>query len=1150
MSNWKTSDALMSWLSNMKSSDARDTKVQPDWNDWLGEAKTPCDSIANTFAKTVQSRFEEARTLMRDTRTHKLVWLVAGPLSAAAIGRLSLSSSLPPLLGTVFAATSNSSTRTAIGYVAQLGSSILMMMSIKGLGSHATSKRGNIYGIAGVTTAVLSIMLTSWIGPTGAIANQLFSFLPVAVVGQFIGVYVARSVQMDQMPELVAGFHSLTGLAAVLVGIAAQLGHGDEMSIANMVETFIGVSVGAATFSGSIAAALKLNGKISGGPIGLSSRFAINTASGIKLALLLAGYIVTADPTGRVAALCGNTAVSLVLGTMLVLPIGGADIPIVISILNSLSGLATSATGFGMDNSMLVMTGALIASSGAILSETMCKGINRSLGSVLMGGFGVDGGVAVAPASAAAPAQEIFPISVPQLIGILQNAKKVLIIPGYGMAVARCQSGVYEIFSELQKRGIEVVFGIHPVAGRLPGHMNVILSEADVPYDVVKEMDEVNAEIESFDVAIVLGANDIVNPATASDPSSPIFGMPAIECWRVPKVVVMKRGMNTGYSGVDNPLFYLPNTNMLFGDAKDTVEGIHAEIGKSENSEWPNFGRKIGHDSTPSSELAVFLKPDLTRLPATVRKLGALANSGSDKDNRIPLSPKVVLKFRQAGFEVLVPSGLGTVCGWSDEDFSVHGARIVPNDKVIMEQCDLILKVSPLDDVQLKHTRPPEQGHEDQRQILVTSFPVSEAMVDTLLPPLTARRMTTFNLNLVPRISRAQSMDILSSMANLAGYKAVINAFAKIGKLSRSSVTAGGNIPAARVFVIGCGVSGLSAIATAHALGATVLATDVRPATKEQVESIGAQFVAVEDLGEVNENGGYAGEVSASFADRQRQLYEKYTSSSDIVITTAMVPGKPAPKLISAQMVKGMKPGSIVVDLAAPSGGNCELTKVDVVFTDEDSHVIIDGTANYASELAQLASELFSQNCFAFIDNLCAGKKDASNLKIDTEDVIVRQSLVVLDDQVMYPPPPLLRAAETAVKPTLLIKPISVNKALKNPNDDAILIAGAIALATLGMSTDHQTARLVGDFLLSAMIGHYTVSSVTPALHTPLISVTNAISGIIVVGGMLEIDGNPASPKSICALAAVLASVVNVSGGFAVTDRMLSMFRSQTSVEE
>jgi len=1159
--SWKTSNRILDWISGFKASDNSTKSTTPaSWNDWLGEVQIDQDDSSESMSTGPVSRFMESKLLSRDTRAHRLIWFSLAPASAIVVKHVSalltssaISSVGVPAIATVFAATSTQS--TPLGFIAQLGSSLLMMMSIKGLGSHETSKRGNIYGIAGVSAAVLTVVISNWTSSLG-IASQFYWFLPIAAVGQFIGITIAKSVQMDQMPELVASFHSLTGLAAVLVGIAGQLGSISPNSVAKMIETFLGVSVGAATFSGSIAAALKLHGVIPGGPIGLNSRLYINLISGAGLGLQLWGYMATSNPTWQVLALCGNTALSLVLGTMLVLPIGGADIPIVISLLNSLSGLATSATGFSLDNSLLVMSGALIASSGAILSEIMCKGINRSLGSVLMGGFGTDG--SVAPPQGSSEPQEIRSLSIDQMVQKLQSAKRVLIIPGYGMAVARCQSGVNEIFESLQKRQVHVVFGIHPVAGRLPGHMNVILSEAGVPYDVVEEMDEVNREIESFDVAIVLGANDIVNPATATDPSSPIYGMPAIECWKSKEVIVMKRSMNTGYSGVDNPLFYLSNTSMLFGDAKDTVEKLHLAISDSPDGSWMHMHGDTGSAGASVSSIASLnsgpIDPDLTKLPPSQRTIGALTSHGSEK--RIPISPKVVLKLRQLGFAVVIPAGIGlATCGWSDDVLLKHGARIVPTDRQVIEQSDIILSITPLTESQMKISRPPEGS--ERKQILITSFTISDEG-DLRLTQLSDRHLTTFNLNLVPRISRAQSMDIMSSMANLAGYKAVINAFHRLGKLSRSSVTAGGNIPAARVFVIGCGVAGLSAIATAHALGATVLATDVRLATKEQVESIGAKFVTVppatDEPAAGGEIGGYATQVSASFAERQKQLYNDYTASADIVITTAMVPGKPAPKLVSSEMVRKMKPGSIIVDLAAPSGGNCDLTIPDQTVTDSDSKVVIDGTCNYANELASLASELYSQNIFSFIENLCGKSKNVDGLlelsSIDLTDVIVRQSVVVLDGDVMYPPPRL----ETPPPPTVVSRPVTgtavatAGSPKSGLGDDVLLLAGAAALGTLGFTADMRTVRLVGDFVLSCVIGHFTVSSVTPALHTPLISVTNAISGIIVVGGMLEMGpGNILlSPQSMCAVTAVLASVVNVSGGFAVTDRMLSMFKRQS----
>jgi NAD(P) transhydrogenase len=623
--------------------------------------------------------------------------------------------------------------------------------------------------------------------------------------------------------------------------------------------------------------------------------------------------------------------------------------------------------------------------------------------------------------------------------------------------------------------------------------------------------------------------------------------MPAIECWRAKEVIVMKRSMNTGYSGVDNPLFYLGNTAMLFGDAKQTVDQLHVAIAETAMAEWPLAGSNSTASSQPklSEEEQLLSKIDFATLGST-KTIGGLKSTDVAKERRVPISPKVCLKLRQMGFAVLLSGGFGEDCGWSDATYERFGAKILSSETDVIQQSEVLLKVTPLTEEQLAIARPPEQV--EQKQILITSFAVNGGDKDPIIERLINKSnypLTAFNLNLVPRISRAQSMDILSSMANIAGYKATINAFYRIGKLSRSSVTAGGTIPAAKVFVIGCGVAGLSAVATAHALGATVLATDVRPATKEQVESIGAKFVEVPPDESVVERGGYAGEVSASFAERQKMLYRDYAAAADVVITTAMVPGKRSPMLLSAEMVRAMKPGSIVVDMAAPGGGNCELTVADQIITDDLSKVIIDGSCNYASELAQLSSELFSQNCLAFIENLCAVKGDASSLSVNVDDVIVRQSLIMQDGACMYPPPALPPTPPVETKKSVIPAAALPQQVEWKHSADAMLVAGAVALGALGLSADHRTVRLVGDFVLSSVIGYFTVSSVTPALHTPLISVTNAVSGIIVVGGMLEVDGT-LSAKSACALAAVLASMVNVSGGFAVTDRMLSMFKNST----
>jgi len=457
--------------------------------------------------------------------------------------------------------------------VAYVGATILFILSLGGLSSPESSRRGNLYGMVGMTIAVLATVF----GPHVTSAGYPW-IVAAMVVGAAIGLYAARVVKMTQMPELVALMHSLVGLAAVLVGFANYIDpaaaagfQGAEKTI-HELEIYIGVLIGAVTFSGSIIAFGKLSARISGKPVLLPARHWINLAGLLGVIWCGAWFIRAHGIDEGMKPLAIMTVIALLFGIHMVMAIGGADMPVVVSMLNSYSGWAAAATGFMLSNDLLIVTGALVGSSGAILSYIMCRAMNRNFVSVIAGGFGTEGGK---PAAAgAAPAGEVTPISAVETAELLRNAKHVIVVPGYGMAVAQAQHTVFEITRYLREKGVNVRFGIHPVAGRMPGHMNVLLAEAKVPYDIVMEMDEINADFPETDVAMVIGANDIVNPAAQEDPSSPIAGMPVLEVWQARTVVVMKRSMASGYAGVDNPLFYKDNTRMLFGDAKKMLDEV------------------------------------------------------------------------------------------------------------------------------------------------------------------------------------------------------------------------------------------------------------------------------------------------------------------------------------------------------------------------------------------------------------------------------------------------------------------------------------------------------------------------------------------------------------------------------------------------
>ena len=454
--------------------------------------------------------------------------------------------------------------------MAYLAASILFILALGGLSHQETARKGNYYGMSGMGIALLATI----IGIVSANYGLMFACI---LIGGIIGLILARKVEMTQMPELVAILHSLVGLAAVIVGFGTFLDHsiaftGVEKTIHD-VEIYLGILIGALTFSGSVVAYLKLSARIGGSPLLLPGRHFLN------LILLIVAFYYLIRFTGAegnyaLHCLMVMTTISLLFGIHMVMAIGGADMPVVVSMLNSYSGWAAAATGFMLSNDLLIVIGALVGSSGAILSYIMCRAMNRKFLSVIAGGFGSTSGSSGTAKGASGSADDVQPVDAETVANMLLASKKVMILPGYGMAVAQAQHSVFEMSRKLREAGVDVGFGIHPVAGRMPGHMNVLLAEARVPYDIVYEMEEINDDFPDVDVSIVIGANDIVNPAAKEVPDSPIAGMPVLEPWLGKTTVVLKRSMASGYAGVDNPLFYKENTQRLFGDAKTSIDDI------------------------------------------------------------------------------------------------------------------------------------------------------------------------------------------------------------------------------------------------------------------------------------------------------------------------------------------------------------------------------------------------------------------------------------------------------------------------------------------------------------------------------------------------------------------------------------------------
>ena len=449
--------------------------------------------------------------------------------------------------------------------IAYLISATLFVLSLKGLTHPSTARRGNTMGMAGMAIAIVATLLGAEIQSYGFILAGL-------VAGGLIGAVLAARVQMTAMPQLVAALHSFVGMAAVLVAVGTFLNRQAEgtLNAVLMGELSAGIVIGAITFTGSVIAFGKLQGLISGAPVRFAGQHALNAV----IAIVTIGFAVHFAMTGSELSLIAMTLLAFLLGLTLIIPIGGADMPVIVSMLNSYSGWAAAATGFTLHNNLLIIVGALVGFSGAILSYIMCKAMNRSIINVIFGGFGSESGGGEESAGAAAAEKGVKSASVEDAVYWMEDANRVIIVPGYGMAVAQAQHALKEMMELLEARDVEVKFAVHPVAGRMPGHMNVLLAEADIPYDHVLEMDEINPEFASTDVVLVVGANDVVNPAARTDQSSPIYGMPILDAGKAKNIYFLKRSMKPGYSGVDNLLFYQDNCSLVFGDAKDTIEGM------------------------------------------------------------------------------------------------------------------------------------------------------------------------------------------------------------------------------------------------------------------------------------------------------------------------------------------------------------------------------------------------------------------------------------------------------------------------------------------------------------------------------------------------------------------------------------------------
>jgi NAD(P) transhydrogenase alpha subunit len=1053
--------------------------------------------------------------------------------------------------------------------------------------------------------------------------------------GLILGLASALSVEMTGLPELVGAFNGLGGLAAALEGVALYLdpmatkfvrGAGgevyyneqtDAMLLVQAVALILSVVIGCMTFTGSCVAVLKLHGTIASKPRIPPFRWVITflmlTAIIVCSTLAFVGGDRTwNDRDDGLAMILTVAGVSSLWGILAVLAIGGGDMPVSISFLNSLSGFSTSAAGFMTVNKALVIAGAFVGCSGIILTLVMCNAMNRSIYHVLVGGFGDTGKPKTAASDKSEPEGHATEVTTEDVVDALTSSKNVIIVPGYGMAVAKAQHAVADMTSILRARGVRVRFAIHPVAGRLPGHMNVLLAEARVPYDIIFGMDEINPDFPQTDAVLVIGANDTVNPAAQTDPDSPIAGkesqssigdsgglffplhachffriyledqvmhhtslanipdcphltfmtgMPVLEVWKAKQTFVMKRSLNVGYAGVENPLFVKPNNAMYLGDAKKSVDALIDLLRTKTPSNLKTKAvadieeQKVHKTLDPVDKFVA----EIPMLQQDAFLTIGVTNETSVHEKRVALVPSGVKRLLKQGMLVLVETGAGSGAGFDDAAYEDAGAKIAPNAKAVHNSAEVIIKVAEI--------RCSEISNLHQGQTVISFVSPRTDAGKALMQSAATAGVNLLSVDAIPRISRAQSLDVLSSQAKIAGYRSVVEAMNVYQRFLNGEVTAAGKFDPCKVLVVGAGVAGLSAIATSVASGAIVRAFDTRLETKEQVESMGGEFLVLNfDDEEGGDDTGYAKTMSKEFYEKEMQMFREQAKECQIIITTAAIPGQRAPKLIMKDAVDNMQPGSVIVDLAGATGGNCELTEPGKVRI--YNQVTIIGVTDLISRMSWQASSMYSNNMSNLMEILCPKESGGTNgkrkLDINMEDKVIRGMTVVKDNVITWPPPedvnktkaPKLTKSDSEIwgddhnndignktkTPSIFSKRVFD---LTTVGELCGVVCSGVFFAIAAIYSHYFFVNMLLYFILSGFLGYYLILNVEPALFSPLMSTSNSLSGVVILGGMVQASLPNGSVSQILGCIAISVAAINVFGGFAVSYRMVLMFRTE-----
>jgi len=1060
------------------------------------------------------------------------------------------------------------------------------ILCLMGLAKVHTAKMGIMYGIFGMTCLIAGF----WADSTYTFDNGLWLIAASMAPGIIIGLISAVSVELTGLPELVGAYNGFGGLAAALeaVGLyfdpnAALYIRGgniagvksDEFLWVQAIAMILSIVIGMMTFTGSMVAVLKLHGTIASKPRIIPFRWIVTfvLVVGIVAASIFAFEYGQTWNDRDIGIICVMivTAFSGIYGIIAVMAIGGGDMPVSISFLNSLSGFSTSAAGFMLSNKALVVSGAFVGCSGIILTLVMCKAMNRTIANVIIGGWG-EGANKNTQQPGTKATGTVTRITSNDVIKMLTDAKSVIIVPGYGMAVAKAQFSLSQLASKLKKRGVNVRFAIHPVAGRLPGHMNVLLAEAHVPYDITYAMDDINGDFPNTDVTLCIGSNDTINPAAQTDPNSPIAGMPVLEVWKAKQSIVMKRSLRVGYAGVDNPLFGNPNNGMYLGDAKEKIEELNALLGDEDKFEShpkkvESLGGGVDIEEGDTNKIDKKIDDFHASIPLlqskTFVKVGVATEVGEDED-RVAIVPKVVSKLLKLGVQVYIQSNAGIGSGFQDHDFINAGGIVLPRAVEVFNIADVILKIGEPTIRQNGKWSKHELDMLTPGKTMISFVSPRTDQGKELLEHAQRNEINLLAVDAIPRISRAQSLDVLSSQAKIAGYRAVIEAAKVSQRFMNGEVTAAGSFPAAKVLVVGAGVAGLSAVTTAATMGAIVRAFDTRLETREEVESLGGEFLELEFDSEDGGNAaGYAKVMSKEFYDKEMSLFSEQAKECQIIITTAAIPGRPAPKLIMKDAVDNMEAGSIIVDLAAATGGNCELTRPNETYLYDDRVTII-GETNILSRMAWQASSMYANNMYNLLELLCPQEKTESDdgqgrkFFIDLSDKILRGMTCVHNGETIWPPPADLTATSASKN-----KENGNNEGMPNLEEDensqSIFSIRVFDLTTLGefvtifcsaaffiivaIYAPLSFIQQLLYFILAGILGYYLIENVEPALFSPLMSTSNSLSGVVILGGILMVSNPIGSVSNVLGCVSITVAAINVFGGFAVSYRMLQMFK-------